>query len=40
MEKLQKLIGLDMRIFDDAVTFKIVMMVVDYVNYLEKMENM
>lgn len=40
MEKLQKLIGLDMRIFDDAVTFKIVMMVVDYVNYLEKMDNM
>ena len=38
MEKLQKLIGLDMRNFDDAVTFKIVMMVVDYITYLEKME--
>ncbi len=36
MEKLQKAIGLDMRNFDDAVTFKIAMMVVDYVNYLEK----
>ena len=39
MEKLQKMIGLDMRNFDDAVTFKIAMMVVDYVNYLEKMDN-
>jgi len=39
MEKLQKMIGLDMRNFDDAVTFKIVMMVVDYVNYLENMDN-
>lgn len=36
MEKLQKSIGLDMRKFDDAVTFKIAMMVVDYVDYLEK----
>ena len=36
MEKLQKAIGLDMRVFDDAVTFKIAMMVVDYVNYLHK----
>ena len=40
MEKLQKMIGLDMRTFDDAVTFKIVMMVVDYVNYLENMDNL
>lgn len=40
MEKLQKAIGLDMRQFDDAVTFKIAMMVVDYVNYLEKTEKM
>lgn len=38
MEKLQKAIGLDMRNFDDAVTFKIAMMVVDYINYLEKTE--
>lgn len=38
MEKLQKAIGLDMRNFDDAVTFKIAMMVVDYVSYLEKTE--
>lgn len=34
MEKLQKAIGLDMRVFEDALTFKIAMMVVDYVNYL------
>lgn len=40
MEKLQKAIGLDMRKFDDAVTFKIAMMVVDYVNYLENAEKM
>lgn len=39
MEKLEKAIGLDMRNFDDAVTFKIAMMVVDYVNYLEKMDS-
>ena len=34
MEKLEKAIGLDMRVFEDALTFKIAMMVVDYVNYL------
>lgn len=39
MEKLLKAIGLDMRKFDDAVTFKIAMMVVDYINYLEKIDN-
>jgi len=39
MEKLQKAIGLDMRNFDDAVTFKIAMMVVDYIDYLEKTDN-
>lgn len=38
MEKLKAAIGLDMRQFDDAVTFKIVMMVVDYVTYLENQE--
>lgn len=38
MEKLQKAIGLDMRVFDDAVTFKIAMMVVDYVKYIEKQD--
>ncbi len=34
MEKLKSVIGLDMRVFEDALTFKIAMMVVDYVNYL------
>ncbi len=34
MEKLKEAIGLDMRVFEDALTFKIAMMVVDYVNYL------
>ncbi|MBQ0027815.1 MAG: helix-turn-helix domain-containing protein [Lachnospiraceae bacterium] len=38
MEKLQKEIGLDMRVFEDALTFKIAMMVVDYVNYLHKLQ--
>jgi len=38
MEKLQKAIGLDMRVFEDALTFKIAMMVVDYVNYLNGIE--
>ena len=36
MEKLQKAIGLDMRVFEDALTFRIAMMVVDYIKYLEK----
>lgn len=39
MEKLQNKINLDMKVFDDALTFKIAMMVVDYINYLEKNEN-
>lgn len=36
LEKLQKYIGLDIRKFDDAMTFKIAMMVARYVKYLEK----
>ncbi len=39
MEKLQKQIGLDMRVFDDALTFKMAMMVVDYVNYIHSLED-
>lgn len=35
MEKLQKAIGLDMRNFEDALTFKIALMVVDYMNYID-----
>lgn len=36
MEKLQRLIGLDMRTFEDALTFRIAMMVVDYIRYLKE----
>ena len=35
IEKLQKSTGLDIRTFDDALTFKIALMVVNYMNYLE-----
>jgi carbohydrate diacid regulator len=36
LEKLQKTIGLDVRKFEDAMTFKIAMMVSDYMRYLRK----
>ena len=36
IEKLEKTCGLDVRKFDDALTFKIAMMVISYMNYLEK----
>ncbi len=35
LEKLQKYIGLDIRKFDDAMTFKIAMMVARYMKYLQ-----
>lgn len=38
IEKLQKAIGLDMRVFEDALTFKIALMVIEYLKYLEKKE--
>lgn len=38
IEKLQKAIGLDMRVFDDALTFKIALMVLEYLRYLERNE--
>ena len=38
IEKLEKAIGLDMRKFDDALTFKIASMVVNYMRYLDNME--
>lgn len=38
IEKLQKTIGLDIRTFDDALTFKIAMMVVNYMRYLDSLE--
>jgi carbohydrate diacid regulator len=38
LEKLQKSTGLDIRIFDDALTFKIAMMVVNYMKYMESIQ--
>lgn len=35
-EKLQKKFGLDIRTFEDALTFKIAMMVVDYIRYSKR----
>lgn len=36
IEKLEKSTGLDVRTFDDALTFKIAMMVYNYMKYLEQ----
>ena len=38
LDKLLKSTGLDLRTFDDAITFKIALMVVKYMDYMEKME--
>ena len=38
IEKLQKSTGLDLRNFDDALTFKIALMVVNYMKYLNNNE--
>lgn len=38
IEKLQKSTGLDIRTFDDALTFKIALMVVNYMKYLDSIE--
>jgi carbohydrate diacid regulator len=38
IEKIQKSTGLDLRNFDDALTFKIALMVVNYMKYLDHME--
>lgn len=38
IEKIQKGTGLDLRSFDDALTFKIALMVVNYMKYLESLE--
>ena len=35
LDKLQKSTGLDLRIFEDAITFKIALMVVRYMKYME-----
>ncbi len=38
IEKLEKSTGLDIRVFDDAMTFKIAMMVFSYMKYLDALE--
>ncbi len=38
IEKLQKMTGLDIRTFDDALTFKIALMVVNYMKYIHSGE--
>lgn len=38
LEKLQKATGLDIRVFDDALTLKIALMVVNYMKYLKSIE--
>ena len=38
IEKLQKSMGLDLRNFDDALTFKIALMVVNYMKYLDSID--
>ncbi len=38
LDKLQKSTGLDLRIFEDAITFKIALMVVKYMRYMETYE--
>ena len=38
IEKLQKSTGLDIRTFDDALIFKIALMVVNYMKYLDTLE--
>ena len=35
LDKLQKITGLDLRVFEDAITFKIALMVVKYMKYME-----
>ncbi|MDO5411144.1 MAG: helix-turn-helix domain-containing protein [Lachnospiraceae bacterium] len=39
LDKLQKSTGLDLRVFEDAITFKIALMVVKYMNYMESLNN-
>ena len=38
LDKLQKSTGLDLRVFEDAITFKIALMVVKYMKYMESVE--
>lgn len=38
LDKLEKSTGLDLRVFEDAITFKIALMVVKYMKYMESLE--
>lgn len=38
LDKLQKMTGLDIQTFEDAITFQIALMVMKYMNYLETIE--
>ena len=38
LDKLQKSTNLDLRVFDDAITFKIALMVVKYMKYMETLD--
>jgi carbohydrate diacid regulator len=38
LDKLQKSTGLDLRVFEDAITFKIALMVVKYMRYMETLD--
>lgn len=39
LDKIQKTTGLDLRVFEDAITFKIALMVVKYMKYMENFEH-
>ncbi len=38
LDKIQKTTGLDLRVFEDAITFKIALMVVKYMKYMESVD--
>ena len=38
LDKLQKTTGLDLRVFEDAITFKIALMVVKYMRYMSEID--
>ena len=38
LDKIQKSTGLDLRVFEDAITFKIALMVVKYMKYMESLD--
>ncbi|MBR5739280.1 MAG: helix-turn-helix domain-containing protein [Lachnospiraceae bacterium] len=38
LDKIEKMTGLDIRCFDDAITFKIALMVVKYMHYMENQD--